>query len=84
MVSISDLVFSRVQGFLSFLLTYTPFHIVVKGVKRMNDITTLCVRLPKEDKDNLMKYAENHDLSASQIIRQLIRNYLFRCGICIE
>ena len=44
----------------------------------MNDITTLCVRLPKEDKDNLMKYAENHDLSASQIIRQLIRNYLFR------
>ena len=24
----------------------------------MNDITTLCVRLPKEDKDNLMKYAE--------------------------
>ena len=50
----------------------------------MNDMTTLCVRLPKEDKDNLMKYAEDHDLSASQIIRQLIRNYLFRCGIWIE
>ena len=65
-------------------LSYTLFRIVVKGVKSMNDITTLCVRLPKEDKDNLMKYAENHDLSASQIIRQLIRNYLFRCGICIE
>lgn len=50
----------------------------------MNDITTLCVRLPKEDKDNLMKYAEDHDLSVSQIIRQLIRNYLFRCGIDVE
>ena len=47
----------------------------------MNDITTLTVRLPKEDKETLMQYAEDHDLSASQIIRQLIRNYLFSCNI---
>ena len=35
----------------------------------MHDITTLTVRLPKEDKESLMKYAEGHDLSASQIVR---------------
>ena len=53
----------------------------MKGVKHMNEITTLTVRLPREDKETLMKYAEDHDLSASQIVRQLIRNYLFRCNI---
>ena len=47
----------------------------------MNEITTLTVRLPREDKDTLMKYAEDHDLSASQIVRQLIRKYLFNCNI---
>ena len=47
----------------------------------MNKITTLTIRIPREDKDYLMKYAEDNDLSASQIIRQLIRNYLFRCRI---
>ena len=35
----------------------------------MQDITTITVRLPKEDKETLMKYAEDHDLSASQIVR---------------
>ena len=53
----------------------------MKGVKHMNEITTLTVRLPKEDKETLMKYAEDHDLSASQIVRQLIRKYLFNCNI---
>ena len=47
----------------------------------MQDITTLTVRLPREDKENLMKYAEDHDLSASQIVRQLIRKHLFYCNI---
>ena len=47
----------------------------------MNDISLLTIRLPKEDKETLMKYAEDHDLSASQIVRQLIRHYLFRCNI---
>ena len=47
----------------------------------MNEIKTLTVRLPREDKETLMKYAEDHDLSASQIVRQLIRHYLFRCNI---
>ena len=58
-------------------LSYTLFHIVVKGVKRMNDITTLCIRIPSEDKLRLMEYAKTHDCSASQIIRYLIRRYLF-------
>ena len=62
-------------------LLHILFHMIVKGVKNMNDITTLTVRLPKEDKETLMKYAEDHDLSASQIVRQLIRHYLFRCNI---
>lgn len=38
-------------------LSYTLFHIFVKGVKRMNDITTLCIRIPREDKLRLMEYA---------------------------
>lgn len=47
----------------------------------MSDISVITIRLPKEDKDYLMKYAEENDLSASQIVRQLIRNHLFRCKI---
>ena len=46
-----------------------------------NEITTICVRLPKEDKRILMKYAKENDLYVSQIVRQLIRNYLFHCRI---
>ena len=53
----------------------------MKGVSIMQDITTLTVRLPREDKETLMKYAEDHDLSASQIVRQLIRKHLFHCNI---
>ena len=62
-------------------LSYTLFHRMMKGVKHMYDISTLTVRLPREDKEYLMKYAEEHDLSASQIVRQLIRKYLFHCNI---
>ena len=47
----------------------------------MQNITTLTVRLPKEDKEYLVKYAEEHDLSVSQIVRQLIRKHLFHCNI---
>ncbi len=47
----------------------------------MNEITTITIRLPREDKNELMEYAKEHDLNASQIIRQLIRNYLFQCRI---
>ena len=55
-------------------------HIVVKGVKRMSD-TTIPVRLPQEDKALLMRYAVERDLSASQIIRQMIRKYIQHCYI---
>ena len=56
-------------------------HIVVKGVKHMSDMTTLAVRISKEDKTQLMRCAIERDLSASQIIRQLIRNYIHHCYI---
>lgn len=56
-------------------------HERMKGVKLMNEITTITIRLPREDKDMLMKYAKEHDLNASQIIRQLIRNYMCQCLI---
>ena len=42
----------------------------------MNDMTTLSIRLSKEDKALLMRRAIEKDLSASQIIRQLIRNFI--------
>ncbi|MBE5779977.1 MAG: ribbon-helix-helix protein, CopG family [Clostridiales bacterium] len=56
-------------------------HKVVKGVKRMNDMTTLSIRLSKEDKALLMRFAIERDLSASQIIRQMIRKYVQHCYI---
>ena len=59
----------------------TLLHIVVKGVKHMSDMTTLAVRISKEDKTQLMRCAIERDLSASQIIRQLIRNYIHHCYI---
>ena len=43
--------------------------------------TTITVRLPQEDKGLLMRYAVERDLSSSQIIRQLIRNYIHHCYI---
>ena len=54
---------------------------IVKGVKHMSDMTTLAVRLPQEDKALLMRYAVERDLSASQIIRQMIRKYIQHCYI---
>ena len=45
----------------------------------MSDMTTLAVRISKEDKTQLMRCAIERDLSASQIIRQLIRNYIHHC-----
>ena len=56
-------------------------HEIMKGVKLMNEITTITIRLPREDKETLMQYAKEHDMNASQIIRQLIRNYMCQCLI---
>jgi len=55
---------------------HSLFHKSMKGVKLMNEITTITVRLPREEKNDLMRFAKERDLSASQIIRQMIRNYL--------
>lgn len=60
---------------------HSLLHERMKGVKLMNEITTITIRLPREDKDELMQYAKDHDMNASQIIRQLLRNYLFECRI---
>lgn len=60
---------------------YSLSHITVKGVRKMSDMTTLAVRLTKEDKALLMRHAIEKDLSASQIIRQLIRNFIKYCEI---
>lgn len=60
---------------------YALSHITVKGVRKMSDMTTLAVRLTKEDKALLMRHAIEKDLSASQIIRQLIRNFIKYCEI---
>ena len=43
--------------------------------------TTITVRLTKEDKALLMRHAIEKDLSASLIIRQLIRNFIKYCEI---
>jgi len=47
----------------------------------MSNMTTLAVRISKEDKAILMRNAIEKDLSASQIIRQLIRNFIKYCEI---
>ena len=63
---------------------YPLFHKSMKGVKLMNEITTITVRLPREEKNDLMKFAKERDLSASQIIRQMIRSYLRQYRMEIE
>ena len=40
-------------------------HEIMKGVKLMNEITTITIRLPREDKETLMQYAKEHDMNAS-------------------
>ena len=59
-------------------------HKSMKGVKLMNEITTITVRLPREEKNDLMKFAKERDLSASQIIRQMIRSNLRQYRMEVE
>ena len=53
------------------------FHIQVKGVRNMDDIALLTIRLPREEKQKLMECAVASDLTVSQLIRHLIRKYVF-------
>ena len=39
-------------------------------------MTTLGIRLPFDEKMKFMQLAEKNDLSASQLIRAFIRNYI--------
>jgi hypothetical protein len=43
----------------------------------MDDIALLTIRLPREEKQKLMECAAASDLSVSQLIRHLIRKYVF-------
>ena len=56
---------------------YSLLYVTMKGVKLMNEITTITIRLSREDKDTLMQCAKERDMNVSQIIRQLIRGYLY-------
>ena len=40
------------------------------------ETTTLSLRLPKEEKEMLADYAQEHDLSMSQVIRKAIKELL--------
>ena len=40
------------------------------------EMTTLSLRLPKEEKEAIMQYAQAHDLSMSQVIRKVIKELL--------
>ena len=71
---------------------YSPVQIIKSGYLRFKDSNTMIREMtslynivseiersdiPREDKMRLMEYAKTHDCSASQIIRYLIRRYLF-------
>jgi predicted transcriptional regulator len=40
------------------------------------EMTTLSLRLPKEEKEALAQYAQAHDLSMSQVIRKAVKSLL--------
>lgn len=40
------------------------------------EMTTISLRLPKEEKEAIMQYAQAHDLSMSQVIRKVIKELL--------
>ena len=52
-------------------------YVFMKGVRNMDDIALLTIRLPREEKQKLMECAVASDLSVSQLIRHLIRKYVF-------
>ncbi len=39
-------------------------------------MTNITFRIPEEEKDKIAKYAEENDLTISQIIRKAIKEYL--------
>lgn len=40
------------------------------------DMGKMSIRLEQEDKDALVKYAKENDLSVSQVLRRIIKDFL--------
>ncbi len=40
------------------------------------EMTTLSLRLSKDEKEAIMQYAQEHDLSMSQVIRKAVKDLL--------
>lgn len=38
-------------------------------------MTTITIRLSEEEKDNIIKFAANNDLSMSQVVRRALKEY---------
>jgi predicted transcriptional regulator len=48
----------------------------MKGVYDMKDNTNITVRLSVEEKEALLKYAEEQDLTMSQVVRRALKEFL--------
>ena len=42
----------------------------------MSDLTTISIRLSDEEKEALQKFAKEHDLTISQVVRRAIKDLL--------
>ena len=42
----------------------------------MNLLTTISIRIDEEEKEALQKYAKEHDLTVSQVVRRAIKEFL--------
>lgn len=42
----------------------------------VNDLTTISIRLSEEEKKALQKFAKEHDLTISQVVRRAIKDLL--------
>ena len=53
---------------------YLYFYIVMKGVSCI--MATISIRIEEEEKEALQKYANDNDLSVSQVVRKAIKEFL--------
>jgi predicted transcriptional regulator len=44
--------------------------------KEVNLLTTISIRIEEEEKEALQKYAKEHDLTVSQVVRRAIKEFL--------
>ena len=53
---------------------YLYFYIIMKGVSCI--MATISIRIEEEEKEALQKYANDNDLSVSQVVRKAIKEFL--------